>query len=627
MRQQQHIKVMPVKKQNEFTVVALNFSNSEVPEFKQNPGDKYVKFGKEDKYPEYLLGLYDKSAKHEAIINGKVNYILGGGFEVDVEDPKAEDFKKAITKVAKESILDVEVFGGFYWEIIPTQFEGVFGIYHVSFKNIRSNKEGTEFYYKSDWDKSNYSEIIKNYPAFNRNLRVPSIFSFKEYRPGKKVYALPGYLASCNYIESDIEVSKHTLTNAKTGFSGSKFINFYNGEPTEEQKGEIVRRFTGNYTGGEGKKIVFGFNNPETTAPTIEDLGTSDLTKEDFSHVNNLITQEIFAGAQITHPLLFGIQQEGKLGGATELRTAFDIFKNTYVNGKQLQFEEIVNFFASLKGITAKFKLKDIDPIGFEFTEATMLAVAPRSWLLEKMGIDPALYPDAPASGIAAPAVNAEGLAASGTNDNVKNLSAKQHQQLQRIIRQFGKGQLTKEAATILLKSGLGFSDSEVAGILGLDTEQAFSSDDDIELLFQVHGEDKDTYETIKSKAATFDSEDDDFINTATFDREAAIDEQTKLRPPVSAKAPPAKIKLPEFKIMYSYEVREGEGPELLPTSRSFCVKMVAFSKFYTRSDIQKISGLLGYNVFDRVGGFWNDNGIIKKHCRHEWRASVVVKK
>jgi hypothetical protein len=52
-------------------------------------------------------------------------------------------------------------------------------------------------------------------------------------------------------------------------------------------------------------------------------------------------------------------------------------------------------------------------------------------------------------------------------NENIKNMTAKQHQQLLRIIRQFKKGQLDKLQATILIKTGLGLDDSEIEALLG----------------------------------------------------------------------------------------------------------------------------------------------------------------
>ena len=50
-------------------------------------------------------------------------------------------------------------------------------------------------------------------------------------------------------------------------------------------------------------------------------------------------------------------------------------------------------------------------------------------------------------------------------------------------------------------------------------------------------------------------------------------------------------------------------------------------TRMWSRKDIQNISQRLGYNVFKAAGGFWNNNGTIEPHCRHEWVANAVIKK
>jgi hypothetical protein len=87
---------------------------------------------------------------------------------------------------------------------------------------------------------------------------------------------------------------------------------------------------------------------------------------------------------------------------------------------------------------------------------------------------------------------------------------------------------------------------------------------------------------------------------------------------------------LPDLRVLYTYEKREGvAGADLIPTSRPFCVRMVGLSKsrMFSRQDIQKLSERLGYSVFTRAGGFWNNNGVIEFHCRHAWIKHVVIKK
>ena len=79
---------------------------------------------------------------------------------------------------------------------------------------------------------------------------------------------------------------------------------------------------------------------------------------------------------------------------------------------------------------------------------------------------------------------------------------------------------------------------------------------------------------------------------------------------------------------MYSYEVKDGVGAEIIPGSRLFCRKLIELNRLYSRADIEAISRRLGYSVWDRRGGWWNEgNGVISESCRHEWRANLVTKK
>jgi DNA-binding CsgD family transcriptional regulator len=666
---------MPVKNTNDemIEVGAMEFADSRIPLMEKKRGVDFVPFGDRNDYPTYLLWLYNKSAKHNAIINGKCVYIMGNGLMTDSEPGKVflqkANEKQSWDQLMKLACLDIENFGGVYFQVIP-KLAGGFNVYHMSYDRIRANEDNTCFYYRKKWNNT-WEQPEAEYPAFNPSNNKTSIFYFKEYRCGKNPYALPSWVAACNWVESDIEVSRHTLTNAKTGFSASKFINFYNGEPDEDKKRKITARLENAATGAEGKKVLIGFNNDPTKRPTIDDLGASDLTKEDFGAVDNLITNNIFSGHNITHPLLFGIQQEGKLGNASELKTAYEIFKNTYVTHKQKQIEEITAYFSGVAGVDAEYHLNDVEPVGMELDPVQFKELLPKEWILEKFGIDPAKY------GMQTAVNNV--MPEQMGNEALIKLSGRQQQNLLRIVRLFSQGKLTKGQASIQL-SAYGFNDDQINQYLGLDespmmADQQFNDDSDefIADMFAEYGEDRANFSILKSEVYT--GQDDDFqmsfaaVSEFT-EREAKIMELLKKQPDLSnvqiAEAlkydtnvvddivenlvkreiikaeivggiPVRKIlerlpaqTLPEIKVLYTYEKRAGvAGPELLKTSRPFCVKMVGLSKsrMFSRQDIQKLSERLGYSVFKRAGGYWNNNGTIEFQCRHGWMKHVVIKK
>lgn len=185
------------------------------------------------------------------------------------------------------------------------------------------------------------------------------------------------------------------------------------------------------------------------------------------------------------------------------------------------------------------------------------------------------------------------------------------------VVGRFGKGKLSWKQAAVLLRSGYGFTDDEIEAFLGkeepdtISTKIGFSSEEEVAMVFESFGENANVFSKITSHKAEFkDNEESTLIGDAI--------NITKT----------AKKVLPKFEVRYSYEKRpEADGAELLPTSRPFCVKMIGLDRLYTREDIQKISTIVGYDVFNRTGGFWNDDGKVQKHCRHEFRSNVVVRK
>ena len=67
-------------------VLTLKFENHKVPEFKEVKGKEWVYFGEDNQYTDYLTELFLRSAKHNAIINAKVNYIYGGGLTINEDN-------------------------------------------------------------------------------------------------------------------------------------------------------------------------------------------------------------------------------------------------------------------------------------------------------------------------------------------------------------------------------------------------------------------------------------------------------------------------------------------------------------------------------------------------------------
>ena len=651
----------------------LTFAEARQPEFKEKKGidGGYIKYGENNDYPEYIVDLYNKSSKHSAIIKSKVHYITGNGWS---GQPDAQAFidnanrVESLDDLTRKVSLDIEIFGGSYMEVIWDLAGNLAELWHCDYTKIRTNKDNTQYWYKEDWkDNKVKPEVIA---AFNPKLPTgKQILYIKEYRPNIGIYGLPSYFAALNYIESDIEVSKHILGNAQTGFSASKLITLPNGEPNDEEKRNVDQRIRKTYSGADGKKYMIAFVNDISRKPVIDDLGTSDLTKEDFGKIDELIQTNIFSGHQVTTPSIMGIAEAGKLGTRTEMRDGYEIFKNTYVNAKQMHLESVFNMLAKLKGVTSEIKIIPTEPIGIEFSEATIAANAPKEWILEKIGIDMTKY--APAT---APAQELS------VNEHIKGLKGREWQNMQRIIREFTKGKINREQATAMLKTGYALSDEEVNLWLGAEELEAEFAAQDFSVFYEF-GDNKEGFNIWKSKKRFNDESDfhmfadvnqlesdildqiakqkditpevlaevlDENVNTINTilkdleDRKILKVSEEKigkginsniiisreLVQPLSKTVGNVKSQTTEILVRYSYGWKSGFDNSDLTNSRPFCKTLINANKLYSRSDIESMSARLGYSVWDRAGGWWTmPDGEHSESCRHEWKTNIVTRK
>jgi hypothetical protein len=656
-------------------IQVLTFAEAKQPEYKEKKGEGYMQYGQNNDYPQYLLDLFNKSAKHNAIIRGKVNYIVGNGWAGEQAIVQKVNREETLNDLTKKVALDLELFGGAYIQVIWSVMGGqVAELWHCDYTKIRTNKDNTQFWYKDDWKATRNQEKAEIYAAFNpKNPVGVQILYVKEYRPGMNVYSLPGYFGALNYIESDVEVSKHVLGNAQTGFSASKLITLPNGEPSPEEKRLVSRQFDNMYTGADGKKYLLAFVNDATRKPIVDDLGASDLTKEDFGRVDELIQTNIFSGHQITSPDLFGIAVPGQLGNRQQLRDSYEIFNNTYVRYKQMQIEGVFNMLGQYAGITEELKLQPVDPIGIDFSENVILQVAPKEWILEKLGIDPTQY------GIVAETEQPMAASPLSVNEHIKGLKGREWQNMQRIIRDFNKGKITREQASSMLKGGYALSDEEVSTWLG--AEELEFNETDFQVFFEF-GEDRSGYKVFKSKSRFSDDADFEmfadvsqlqsnildlivkdkritpeviadtlkedvgavkrvidlliekgFIKTSEVKQGKGIDSnviiERQLTAPIGQIVEAIKPQTTQILIRYSYEWKAGFNDGDLDTSRPFCKYLVTANKFYSRSEIEMMSARLGYSVWDRRGGWYTKPGTNthSPSCRHEWKSNIVKRK
>ena len=355
-------------KKDNFSVI--NYTDQEIPVFCEKQGQKFVTYGADDLYGDYLRDLFITSSTNGAIINGVADMIYGGGLDATDKDDsdgtreqwlRLQDLlRKSDEDLLQKVAFDIKLYGMTYVNVIwNASRTRIAQLKHLPVHTIRSgiaDSEGviSEFYYKSDWrDKREVEKAIKAFSNEDRTT-ASTCFQIKRYTPSLHYYALPDYAGGNNYIELDQEISEFHLQGIRRGFFPSMLLSFKNGVPTQQERRVIEQKVIDKFTGADNAgRILITFNDGDETAPEFTPI-TQNGADGMYEYLSKLVSEKIITAHRVVSPLIFGVRSEGGGFGnnADELRDSYSLFNNTVV----APFQDILlNAFSKL------FAINDIE--------------------------------------------------------------------------------------------------------------------------------------------------------------------------------------------------------------------------------------------------------------------------
>ena len=634
---------------NIYDVINLKLQAHKTPVFKEEKSKEWIIYGAErdgyyNNYPAYLLYLYNRSSKHNAFINGKVLYICGAGVGFDSDSLSIEDIARAndflnkentnydtLKDIVKKCVLDKKLFGGYYLEVIWNKAGNNFELLHFPYNNLRKAKDADGYWYSKDWSKQKQTpedtdlEYIPLFDPEKPNGR--QIFVSKEYRPDLDAYPLPDYVASAVYAEVDVELSNYRLNAIKSGFNAGTILNFSNGRPTEEEKEEIEARLKEKFTGTDrANSLLISFSGNRETAPTIEHLTPQNVDAQ-LTELNDQVIQELIIGHHIPNPMLVGIKTPGELGNKDQINDSYELYKSTYIIPNQKEIEKDFNYLLKLKGFGNRIYLKELDPIEEQLPIEEKIKVMTKNEVREMYGLPPIEEEVKPIVSSAIHRFCEPELEDTCCEHSFKSVS--EIDEIIEIFKMFGED---KDAFEFYEQKFMNEDGKfEFAEISPLSN----SLKRDIVALL-----DKDPLMENKTIADTLRIKEDrvaDLIKDLIDEEQISVKEKVSggekkvIRVPKSSAIRQAnKIgnEFEDFKIMYSYEWRPGVKPNKR-NSREFCVKLLDANKMYSRAQIEQISKIVGWDVWNFRGGWWTRKGGEARtpFCRHIWQANVVKTK
>lgn len=303
----------------------------------------FVGWGELNDYPDYIEDLYQNVSTLHSIIDGTTDYVCGDKIECNITNfqdkinRKGETIEDLVSWIAK----DMVKYNGFALNIIKNKLGTPAEIYYLDFKKLRSNKEGTKYYYSEDWNRSFGRVKYIEYNSFlSPDSGNNSIFYIKN--DPNRIYPVPMYAASVIACEIEKKMNEYHLNNISNSFSSNYIINFNNGRPSDEIQEEIEMEVYDKFCGVENSgRPMLSFNSNKDSETTIQKID-ADSFIDKYNSLAERSQQEIFTSFRAT-PNLFGIMQKTTGFSEQEFSEAYKLYNKTVIKPIQKRIIKAFN--------------------------------------------------------------------------------------------------------------------------------------------------------------------------------------------------------------------------------------------------------------------------------------------
>jgi hypothetical protein len=354
----------------------INLAQYEAPQIIESKQKGYVTFGENNSYFQFLIDRYRKSATNQSIINNVTRLMYGKGLGVIDASRKPAEYAQVMALFNKDCLrklcFDLKTLGQCAIQVhYNDKHDRILKAFHIDMNLLAPEKcddEGkiNNWYYSNNW------EDIKKFPpkkfaTFKSSKDKVEILVIRPYAIGMKYFSLPDYVAGTAYALLEEEVSDYLINEVQNGFSGTKVVNFNNGQPDIETQNLLQQQIKNKLTGSKGQRVIVGFNNNKETATTVDDIPLNDAP-EHYQYLSTECERKIMVSHSITSGLLLGLGSANGFGSnADELKNAFVLFDNMVIRPLQQLLIDGLEQITSFNGNTAKLFFKTLQPL--EFTD------------------------------------------------------------------------------------------------------------------------------------------------------------------------------------------------------------------------------------------------------------------
>jgi hypothetical protein len=331
---------------NKITSINLSSNYTQVSSDEKESSKGWVDYGDRNGFPQYCLELAEQSPVHGSLVRSISQMIAGKG--ITSQDVGTASLIKSlkIDSAVNNTALDLELHGGFFWQVVWTLGGEISFVEHLPFENCRIgiNRESGDVngvWYSNDWSNlKKRRNAPKFIPLFSEKSKKENprqvYFCFKNSSTAN-YYGKPDYISSLNYIELSRQIALFHVNNIQNGLFPSMVVSMNNGIPETQEEMDMVRHdIERNISGAvNAGKFVLMFNENRDRAAEFTPFPITDADKQ-YQYLEDVCTRQIMIAHRVTSPLLFGIREGGGLGSnKDEMETALKIFNEQVIEPSQ----------------------------------------------------------------------------------------------------------------------------------------------------------------------------------------------------------------------------------------------------------------------------------------------------
>lgn len=189
---------------NKFAIIENRTKIIPVMEETKITGKKYMGFGKDNQYPQYLFSLYRNSTILQSVINGIVDYAVGQGVKSLFLTEQVNTDGETWDDIMKNLVLDFMVTDGFAINVLRDAENRISELYWLDVSKVRLSEDGLTGYYSENG--FSWGDKPQELPIFDpKKKQKNSIFYYKGSSRG--LYPIPRWSGAIKAVETSCEIS------------------------------------------------------------------------------------------------------------------------------------------------------------------------------------------------------------------------------------------------------------------------------------------------------------------------------------------------------------------------------------------------------------------------------------